>query len=123
MALFPGTIRNAVQVAIGECKSRYEITEQDTNNLIAVADLLAKSRLEVFIVFTKLEQFSPEELALVSRVNAGGLLRAIILTERELEPWFPYKWAECLPGRPRFGSNLEDFAVATADLYLSRQPN
>jgi hypothetical protein len=90
---------------------------------MAVADLLANSGLEVFIVFAKLGEFSAGELALVRRVNAAGRQRAIILTENELEPWFPYKWAESLPGRPRFGSSLEDFAVATADLYLNRGPN
>jgi hypothetical protein len=62
IALFPGTVRDAVQVAIGECKSRYEITEQDTNNLMAVADLLANSGLEVFIVFAKLGEFSAVDL-------------------------------------------------------------
>jgi hypothetical protein len=118
IALFPGTVRNTVQVAIAECKSRYEITERDITNLMAVADLLANSGLEVFIVFAKLGQFSPAELALVRRVNAGSH-RAIVLTEKELEPWFPYKWAESLSGRPRFGSDLDDFAVASAELYLN----
>lgn len=109
--------RSAVQLAIGECKTRKDITEQDVSNLSAVADVLESNGIEAYVVFSKLADFSDAELMLINEVNSGGRERAIVLTERELQHWFPYKWAEGTPGR-RNDSTFADFAAASTDLYL-----
>jgi hypothetical protein len=123
VALFAAERNSKVQLAIGECKTRKEITEQDVNNLMSIADVLESRGIETFIVISKLQQFSTEECALIARANSRLRQRAIILTEKELESWFPYTWAEAIPGPRYYGSSLEDFAAATAALYLKPAAN
>src|SRR5690606_9811921 len=50
-----------VQVAIGECKTRKAITEDDVQNLLRVAKAFPTDRFEVFLIFSKLSDFSDEE--------------------------------------------------------------
>lgn len=119
IALSPTRANGTVQVAIGECKTRKRIDDRDAKNLIAVADLLETLGLEVFIVFAKLEAFSPEELVRVRQANVRGRRRAIVLTDKELEGWFPYRWAESLPRSPRYmAAEFDEFADTTSLLYL-----
>ncbi len=80
-----------LQLAIGECKTRKEITEDDVQNLLRVAKAFPTDRFDVFIVFAKLAEFSEEELQLISAANEEHMRRVIILTHRELEPWFIYE--------------------------------
>jgi hypothetical protein len=119
VALFTGDrfSDSPVQIAIGECKTRQEITEQDVANLSSVADVLESNGIESYVVLSKLAEFSDTELMRINRINSHGRPRAIVLTEKELQHWFPYKWAEGRPGQ-RYGSRFDDFATASIDLYL-----
>jgi hypothetical protein len=74
--------------------------------------------IEPYVVFAKLTDFSDAELMRIQRMNAPERKRVIVLTERELDHWFPYKWAEEKEGRMRYGTALGDFAAASVDLYL-----
>lgn len=77
--------------AFQDCRETHGLRSVD--HLIAVADVLRSHGLQTFVVFAKLEPFTPEELTRIARVSASGVRRAIVLTD-ELEPWFPYRWAE-----------------------------
>ncbi len=80
-----------IQVAIGECKNRGSITEDDVVKLRAVAGAFPSERFDVFIVFAKLVEFSLDEIKLASMINDKYNHRAILLTDRELEPYYLYE--------------------------------
>lgn len=80
-----------IEVIIGECKTRHSITEADVRNLTAVADAFPTDLFQVYICFSRLTPFSPEEIELIRPINENGRLRVIMLTERELEPYFVYE--------------------------------
>lgn len=79
-----------IQLAIGECKTRKPITEDDVQNLLRVAGSFPSDRFDVFLIFAKLAEFSEEELKLISTANEEHVKGVVILTHRELEPWHPY---------------------------------
>jgi hypothetical protein len=80
-----------IQIAIGECKTRKPITVDDVTKLVAVADAFPMERYDVYLVFARLTAFSAEEINLVKEVNGRYRSRAIMLTERELEPYSVYE--------------------------------
>jgi hypothetical protein len=49
-----------VQIAIGECKNRGEITEDDVAKLRMVAEAVEKKHIQVYVIFAKLSDFTPE---------------------------------------------------------------
>jgi hypothetical protein len=55
-------------------------------------------------------------------LNGPYRLRTILLTARELEPWFIYDRAEVDLGRHRHSGMAEDLAAATAMMYFNDQP-
>jgi hypothetical protein len=75
-----------VQIAIGEAKTRKPITADDVTKLKAVADAFPRDLFKVYVVFARLSSFSNEEVEHIRQVNGPGDSRAIMLTERELEP-------------------------------------
>lgn len=85
------TIDHKVQVAIGECKNRGEISDDDVLKLRMVAEALEKKGIRVFVVFSKLADFSTSELERCKAVNSKYVTRLILLTARELEPRHLYK--------------------------------
>ena len=58
---------------------------------MAVADAFPMERYDVYLVFARLTAFSAEEINLVKEVNGRYRSRAIMLTERELEPYSVYE--------------------------------
>jgi len=107
-----------IQVAIGECKTRKPIAEQDVQNLLRVANAFPTDRFDVFLVFSKLAAFSADELAHIRQANEGHRLRAIVLTERELEPWFMYERTEKEFDIRRHAVSFEDMAQITHDVFF-----
>lgn len=105
-----------VQVLIGECKTRQPITESDVSNLIAVADAFPPGEFDVFIVFSKLEKFSREEIELMRTANTKYRQRAILLTQDELEPFRPYQNAKHDLGM--HVASFADMARATHRLFF-----
>lgn len=102
-----------VQLAIGECKTRKQITEDDVQNLLRIARAFPTDRFDVFLVFTKFADFSEEELALIAAANEEYVRRVIILTPRELDYWHPYERAAKLFDIDPIIIDLEGMAEAT----------
>jgi len=114
---------SAIDVAIGECKARDEITVEDVNNLSKVADALAAKRIRAFIVFSKTSTFSPEEIERCKVAQpADQPPRVILLSDRELEPYFVYERASKEVDFVGTAVSLEDLARSTQKLYLNPKP-
>jgi hypothetical protein len=118
IAMLWGESTPGLEVAIGECKTRGEITDEDVDNLITVADVLDSCGLQTFIVFTKLESFSKQECARISKVNAGERQRAILFTEDELERVQVYELARLRTDFHLDEGSLMGLAASTGMLYL-----
>lgn len=72
-----------IEIIIGECKSlKGEITQDDILKLNAIAESFPTDKFAVYIVFSKLGQFSSHELSNISHQNRKG--RAVIFSPREL---------------------------------------
>lgn len=112
-----------LQVAIGECKGNKEITADDAQKMGLVADALAEGEgCEVFIVFSKTSRFTPEEVERCRLVQGLYQQRVILLSDRELEPYFLYERAEQEFEIRRSAISLEDMAQATQDIYFDPKP-
>jgi len=107
-----------VQLGIGECKSAGEITDDDVAKLKRVADALPAKRLDVFVIFSKLSGFSPAEIKRCHSIQDQYRPRVIMLTSRELEPYFVYEDTEKEYDIPATASSLEDLARVTDKLFL-----
>lgn len=113
-------------VIIGECKDRGgqgdagSIDSKDVENLKRVADSLPSHRFQTYIVLAKLAPFTPEEITVAKSLNDRYNQRAILLTNRELEPYHFYERTALefnnLKGR---GSRPEDLAINTAIMYFN----
>lgn len=109
-----------IGLAIGECKTRGNITQEDVTHLTGVADALPKKRFDVFLVFAKLGAFTLDEMALCKKAESNCGVRVIMLSARELEPYGMYDLAkDDLVLRKRYASSLHDMADATADIYFN----
>lgn len=108
-----------VEFAIGECKSRGEITEDDVMKLSRVADQFPSRRIEAFIVFAKTAPFTPEEVARCRAAQPNHRRRVILLSDRELEPYFVYERTEkeFVMHSPT-AISLNDLARATHEVYF-----
>jgi len=108
---------NNVQIAIGECKTRNDIEEDDVDKLLSVAERLEALGLEVYIIFAKLCDFTQEEIDLCKKVNSQYKTRLILLTDKELEPYHLYDTTEGKDKFSRFTHDLEGIANVTRTLY------
>lgn len=109
-----------VQLAIGECKTRKPITEDDVQNLLRVARAFPTDRFDVFLIFTKFADFSEEELALIAAANDEYVRRVVVLTPRELDHWHPYKRAAELFDIDPTIIDLEGMAEATHQISFEK---
>ena len=112
-----GNRNHRVQIVIGECKTRKPISQDDVQNLLKVAKAFPEDRFDVYLMFSKLADFSEEELSLIAGVNNGPLC-AIILTQRELDRWHPYEATAKEFGINPTSVDLQDMALATFEIYL-----
>jgi len=109
-------------LAIGECKGRKEITEQDVGNLARIADAFARTRIEPFIVFAKTTSFTQDEIARCQQAQGQYGSRVILLSARELEPYFVYERTEKEFEIRSTAISLEDLARATQNIYFDLRP-
>jgi len=119
--LAPRGFDHRMQIAIGECKTRQEITEQDVANLLRVAKAFPEQWYDVFIVFAKLGEFSELELARIRIVNEDHSRRALILTTRELEPWFIYERTEEEFQIDKYAVSFTDMANVTDTVFFEKR--
>src|SRR5262249_36277417 len=109
-------------VLLGECKDQGPINpaefESDIENLRRVADALPRRRFETFIVLSKLAPFTPEEIQSARTLNGQYQQRVILLTARELEPYWIYDRTKAELGIDLHGSRPEDLAQATDTIYF-----
>lgn len=109
-------------IILGECKDqgpiKQEEFERDILNLRRVADALPRKRFKTFILLTKLNPFSPEEITLAKTLNDEYRYRAILLTSRELEPYHIFDRTKLEFDIDSYGSSPEELAQVTAQLYF-----
>ena len=107
-----------IDIAIGECKTRKQISDDDVNNLKAIADAFPSERFNVYIIFSKLVSFSSEELERVRRLNNEYQRRVILFTDRELEPYHLYERTAKEFKIDRYAVSFEDMANITEQVFL-----
>jgi len=73
---------------------------------------------ETFIVLSKLAPFTPEEIQSARTLNGQYQQRVILLTARELEPYWIYDRTKAELGIDLHGSRPEDLAQATDTIYF-----
>ena len=107
-----------IEIAIGEAKTRKRITADDVAKLKAVADVFPKDRYDVYVVFARLTPFSDEEVEHIKRVNGPHDRRAIMLTDRELEPYFIYERTAQEFNVSNAPVSFADMVIATAHVFF-----
>lgn len=130
--LIPRRYREKTVVIIGECKDSGQsparrgdggtINANDIANLRLVADSFPSDRFQVFVLLAKLCAFTPTEIELAKSLNEEHQERVIMLTERELEPYFLFERTAKLFKIEKHGSFPEDLARATAAIYFDAPP-
>jgi hypothetical protein len=111
------------QIVIGECKSDGGVIEpDDTQNMGLVADALAARDCEVFILFSKTGNFTSEEVDRCKRSQGSHRRRVILLSKRELEPYYPYTRTSTQFEISPHASSLEQMVRATHDVYFEPKP-
>jgi hypothetical protein len=111
-----------VSIAIGECKTRQEITNEDVRKLSLVADALEENGLDSFIIFSKLAPFTPDEIARCQVAQSPHRPRVIMLTDRELEPYSVYERTEKEFLVRSSAISLEDLAESTDVVFFHPRP-
>jgi len=102
-----------VPLAIGECKSAKEIAAEDVEHLKQVADTFPSQRIKSYIIFSKTSPFTPEEIDRCRAAQDPHRARVILLSDRELEPYFVYERTEMEYEVRASAISLEDLAKAT----------
>lgn len=74
-----------VKLAIGECKTNRQISEDDVENLRKVADSFPRDKVDVYLVFAKLGEFSKTELRRCYKAQCENRSRIILLSSEQLE--------------------------------------
>jgi len=110
------------ELLIGECKTNKEITDDDVRNLAKVADALPANRIDVFMLFAKAGQFSPEEIQRCKAADSSARRRTILLSERELEPYFTYEMAKKEFATTGSSYSFEGMVQATRDIFFEPRP-
>jgi hypothetical protein len=110
-----------IKIAIGEAKTRKPITADDVAKLKAVADAFPADRYDVYVVFARLTPFSAEEVELIKQVNGRYRRRAIMLTDRELEPHFVYERTAKEFDIEQTAVSFEDMATATRRVFFEQR--
>lgn len=107
-----------IDIAIGECKTRKQISDDDVKNLQTIADALPSERFNVYIIFSKLGSFTSEELVRVGRLNNKYRRRVILFAARELEPYDLYERTAKELNIALHADSFEDMANITEQVFL-----
>lgn len=108
-----------VALGIGECKAKGEISEEDVRKLTRVADALSSARrIQPYIIFSKTAPFTLDEVARCRTAQSTRRQRVILLSPRELEPYFVYALSAKEFDIRSTAISLEDMARATHGIYF-----
>jgi hypothetical protein len=111
------------QIAVAEVKSAGgEISEADVRNLSRVADLFEKTTLSPYIVFAKLGTFTDAEVERCKLAKDRYRSRVILLSSRELEPYFVYERTTKEFEIDSTAVSLQDLAQATESIFFAPRP-
>lgn len=112
-----------VSVAIGECKTRKEISDEDVRKLSLVADVFEENGLDAFIVFSKIDPFTADEVARCRAAQGKFRFRVIMLSSRELEAtYFLYEQTEKEFVIRASAGYLKGLAESTDSIYFHPRP-
>ena len=121
--IIPRAYPRKTVVISGECKDQgpigQEAFEKDIDNLRRVADALPRKRFKTFVLLSKLNPFTPEEVGWAKTLNTEHQLRTILLTARELEPYYIYERTKSEFDIDSYGGTPENLAKATAKIYFT----
>lgn len=117
-----GFYEDTIGLAIGECKGLGEITEEDVRKLTQVADVFPSDRIHAFIIFSKTAAFTAGEIARYRAAQPPGRKRVILLSDRELEPYFVYERPAKEFEIDSTAISLQDLANTTHALYFDPKP-
>lgn len=113
-----------VELLIGECKSggiENEITEDDVRHLVTVANAFPPDRVRTYIVFSKTGSFTQDEILRCKNAQNELGPRVILLSERELEPYFIYEKTGKEFAIRKMGSSLQNLADVTNQVFFDIQ--
>ena len=122
LLVIPRNYPKKAEIILGECKDKYEgnaITSQDVEHLRQIADALPPDSFDTYIAFTKLAPFTSAEIAFTHSLNGRYQCRVILLTARELEPYFIYGRTKEELGIESHGGSPEDLAHTTSRIYFT----
>lgn len=123
VAVVPRHRDGRIQIAIGECKTRKPITEDDIANLKSVAAAFPASRFDVFVILAKLTDFTQDEIDCAVALNDEYHRRVILLTARELEPYHLYERTAKELNVDEIAVSFEDMANITHQIYFQPAVN
>jgi hypothetical protein len=107
---------------LGECKGSAEINDDDVSNLVAARELVERSGVRCYLLFSKTAAFSSDEIRRFRALERRGI-SPVLFTARQLEPYEPYgevPESETLP--VRYPGYFEDLARNSSWLFLRDQP-
>jgi hypothetical protein len=120
--LIPRPYPRKSAIIIGECKDRGPIKladfKKNVQNLRQVVDALPRKRFKTFILISKLAPFTPDEIEIAKTLNDKYRSRAILLTARELEPYYIFERTKAEYDLKGYGGSPEDLAQVTAEIYF-----
>lgn len=120
LILTQSKIDHKVQIVICECKNHKEISGDDVLKLKMVAETLEKKGIRVFIIFSKISDFTPEELERCKAINDKYMRRLILFTARELEPYHLYEKTEKEFNIQKYAVSFEDMVNVTEDVFYKQ---
>lgn len=111
LAVVPKHRDGKIQIAIGECKTRY--CGRCLTKLKSVAAAFPSGRFDVFIILVKLTEFIQDEIKCAATLIDEYHRCTILLTARELEPYYLYERTAKEFDIDRFAVSFEDMANVT----------
>jgi len=110
------------QLIIGECKTTMQISAEQLDKLMAVANRFCDTGIKIFVMLAKSGTgFTEEELRLINARQTIDF-NFILLTPRELEPYEPYENADEPRLRHHAPLTLEEWAEYSRIRYLRTPP-
>ena len=90
----------------------------DVSHLRKVADAIDHKNIDVFMVFSKTEAFTAEEVETIKAGQGKYSPQLIMLSDRELEPYEVFELAQ-QEFEVSHGRSLENLAQGTDAIYLN----